>query len=90
MLLILQSWCFLRSNSLCLLFAGPGAPAFFNCVCPVFSYLIVVMLKDTLCFSCATVELSHDSSFSLQVIEIGKGSKVKYELDKASGLIKVC
>lgn len=23
------------------------------------------------------------------VIEIGKGSKVKYELDKASGLIKV-
>lgn len=26
----------------------------------------------------------------LQVVEIGKGSKVKYELDKASGLIKVC
>lgn len=25
-----------------------------------------------------------------QVVEIGKGSKVKYELDKASGLIKVC
>jgi inorganic pyrophosphatase len=24
-----------------------------------------------------------------QVIEIGKGSKVKYELDKKSGLIKV-
>jgi inorganic pyrophosphatase len=25
----------------------------------------------------------------MQVIEIGKGSKVKYELDKKSGLIKV-
>jgi inorganic pyrophosphatase len=25
-----------------------------------------------------------------QVVEIGKGSKVKYELDKKSGLIKVC
>ena len=25
----------------------------------------------------------------VQVVEIGKGSKVKYELDKASGLIKV-
>jgi inorganic pyrophosphatase len=24
------------------------------------------------------------------VVEIGKGSKVKYELDKKSGLIKVC
>ncbi|XP_031388319.1 soluble inorganic pyrophosphatase-like isoform X1 [Punica granatum] len=39
---------------LCLSFAGPGAPAVFNCV-----------------------------------VEIGKGSKVKYELDKTSGLIKV-
>lgn len=27
--------------------------------------------------------------FLLQVVEIGKGSKVKYELDKKSGLIKV-
>lgn len=27
--------------------------------------------------------------YFLQVIEIGKGSKVKYELDKKSGLIKV-
>lgn len=26
---------------------------------------------------------------SLQVVEIGKGSKVKYELDKKTGLIKV-
>jgi inorganic pyrophosphatase len=25
----------------------------------------------------------------VQVVEIGKGSKVKYELDKKSGLIKV-
>lgn len=25
----------------------------------------------------------------MQVIEIGKGSKVKYELDKKTGLIKV-
>lgn len=25
----------------------------------------------------------------LQVVEIGKGSKVKYELDKTTGLIKV-
>jgi hypothetical protein len=29
------------------------------------------------------------SGFAWQVIEISKGSKVKYELDKASGLIKV-
>ena len=26
---------------------------------------------------------------SMQVVEIGKGSKVKYELDKKTGLIKV-
>jgi len=27
--------------------------------------------------------------FAWQVVEVSKGSKVKYELDKASGLIKV-
>lgn len=29
------------------------------------------------------------SLFMLQVVEIGKGCKVKYELDKSSGMIKV-
>ncbi|KAH1223944.1 Soluble inorganic pyrophosphatase 2 [Glycine max] len=34
----------------------------------------------------STVEINR---FQWQVVEIGKGSKVKYELDKTSGLIKV-
>jgi hypothetical protein len=64
--------------------SGPEAPAVFNCVSIMFcsSWLVEIraslpLLQKSKTFHC------------LQVVEITKGSKVKYELDKKTGLIKV-
>ncbi|RVX16690.1 Soluble inorganic pyrophosphatase [Vitis vinifera] len=61
---------------------GPGAPSVFNCVSfNLTCFQVWVSVNGLL----KRVE----AILWYQVVEIGKGSKVKYELDKASGLIKV-
>jgi hypothetical protein len=59
---------------------GPDAPAVFNVVS-------ALQPSSSLCFpSLHEYDRDHPSR---QVVEISKGSKVKYELDKKTGLIKV-
>ncbi|GKU94486.1 hypothetical protein SLEP1_g7983 [Rubroshorea leprosula] len=63
---------------------GPGAPAVFNCVRPD-DIKGLLLVRET---EMHRFQWNHNSQI-LTVVEIGKGSKVKYELDKPTGLIKV-
>lgn len=59
---------------------GPGAPSVFNCL---EFYLNGVYIQGKF-------NINHMfGECYFKVVEIGKGSKVKYELDKKTGLIKV-
>ncbi|CAL9037710.1 unnamed protein product [Musa banksii] len=72
----------------------PGAPAVFNVLACL---LIVSLFQLSLFFSPCATENFHCHApltcslflFPTCVVEITKGSKVKYELDKKTGLIKV-
>ncbi|KAK6922698.1 Inorganic pyrophosphatase [Dillenia turbinata] len=82
---------------------GPGAPSVFNCVSNALHISLdtsfgktynphIVALAFKLCVTLTdelSLHLPLNATFISQVVEIGKGSKVKYELDKTSGLIKV-
>ncbi|CAL9095634.1 unnamed protein product [Musa textilis] len=72
---------------------GPGAPAVFNCESITIFRLVQVSHLDFAVHNTSLSELddqiSLQSSRTWEVVEIARGSKVKYELDKASGLIKV-
>uniref|UniRef100_K3ZAD2 inorganic diphosphatase n=1 Tax=Setaria italica TaxID=4555 RepID=K3ZAD2_SETIT len=63
---------------------GPEAPAVFNVVSTWIPFLpqskVAITTERECLIRCAFLE---------QVVEITKGSKVKYELDKKTGLIKV-
>lgn len=52
-------------------------------------FILFSWCKGT-CFYLQNHCLSNPNVNFCQVVEIGKGNKVKYELDKTSGLIKVC
>lgn len=67
---------------------GPGAPAVFNCVrimCLVVHPGYSESREGDISLRPPEVNTFH----ALQVVEITKGSKVKYELDKKTGMIKV-
>lgn len=74
------TWNFeFQEQWLCRVWEAPvGVNSWTNFKCIIVAHSIIVLYAS-----------NTSLSTFLQVIEIGKGSKVKYELDKKSGLIKV-